>query len=151
MIVGFIFELNQPLLFLSLMFHGRKEGASIILGTDFHGLILMNDPMILSHNGRHIHKGNRFLRPKLLSKAQVFLQGLFHFLLKMLRLHGNLIQHRLKGRMPTMVTPVAIQDVKLRFTGVSFFFPVKLLNKEEVFPSEGKDSSPSLKQQALLC
>ena len=94
--------------------------------------------MILTYNGRHIHKGNGLLRPKLLSKAEIFLQGLFHFLLKMLRLHGNLIQHRLKGGVPTMVTPVAIQNVKLRFTGVSFFFPVKFLNKEEVFHQKGK-------------
>ena len=94
--------------------------------------------MILTHNGRHIHKSNRLLRPKLLSKAQVFLQGLFHFLLKMLRLHGNLIQLRLKGSMPTVVTPVAIQYVKLRFAWVSFFFPVKLLNKEKVFHQKGK-------------
>ena len=94
--------------------------------------------MILSHNGRHIHKGNGLLRPQLLSKAQVFLQGLFHFLLKMLRLHGNLIQLRLKGGMPTVVTPVTIQNIKLRFAWVSFFFSEKFLNKEKIFHQKRK-------------
>ena len=40
MIVGFIFKLNEPLLFLPIMLYSRKEGTGIVLGTDFHGLIL---------------------------------------------------------------------------------------------------------------
>ena len=40
MIMGFIFKLNEPLLFLPIMRDSRKEGAGIVLGTDFHGLIL---------------------------------------------------------------------------------------------------------------
>ena len=146
MVVGFVFEQQQPGLALPVHLHIDFHGT----GVDFLALIQLGQLsmylQVFYCNGSQIHQTDGLGTPQLLADLQIMVKGLLEqFIFK-----GNFVDDGTKGGMPAMVRPIGINHTDFRNGGLPALLPEISLAEGNVRLVHGKTILTDKVRQSLF-
>ena len=120
MVVGFVLELQQPLLGPAVHVDIDIDRAGVVLVAHLH---IVQQPLLAQVAGAdrgHVHQADALvLAAQLTPDAQVEGQRIFDFVLDERLLDRNSLQLGREGRMAAMVAPIGIEDAQFGFIGIA--------------------------------
>ena len=146
MVVGFVFEQQQPGLALAVHLHIDFHGT----GVDFLALIQLGQLsmylQVFYRNGSQIHQADGLGTAQLPANLQIMIKGLLEqFIFK-----GDLVNDGTKGGMPAMVRPVGINHADFRDSGLPTLLPEISLAEGDVCLVHGKTVLTDKVRQTLF-
>ena len=119
-VMGFILELQEPLLGLSVDVDVDIDRAGVVLFRDLH---VVQHPLLLEVAGadrRHVHQAETLVfASQFAADAQVQGQRVLDLLLGERLLDGDALQFGREGRVAAVVAPIGIEDAQFGFIGVA--------------------------------
>ena len=120
MVVGFVLELQQPLLGPPVDIDVDIDRAGVVLLRDLQIVQQAFLPEVARADGRHIHQAEALvLTAQFAADTQVQRQRIFDLLLGERLLDGDALQLGREGRVAAVVAPVSVEDAQLGFVGIA--------------------------------
>ena len=120
MVVGFVLELQQPLLGPPVDIDVDIDRAGVVLLRDLQIVQQAFLPEVARADGRHIHQAEALvLTAQFAADTQVQRQRIFDLLLDERLLDGDALQLGREGRVAAVVAPVSVEDAQLGFVGIA--------------------------------
>ena len=132
-IVGFIFEHEQPRFFDAIYIYLNFNRAGIDFVRHFHVVQTTVSTLITTKDCRHIHKRLWLFRTsQFVTHGNIFIVSCLQLFLELRSWKVNIFQFCLKSRVTAMVRPVGIQNFQFRFCWHTPNWFKIILNKNKI-------------------